>query len=424
MGSGHFALKYSNRLKEVEGIDPRTGETVKKWVKLADWWLCHLKRTQYEGVRYMPYDDRDVVNGYRNLWTGFAVLPTKGEKHLSLLEHVKRNICRNNEEHYNYLIGWSAFAIQNRREKTGVAVVLKSEGEGTGKGTWLTYLGRLYGKHYRHVTQPEHLVGKFNAHLQACSFVFADEAFFAGDRRHESVLKTVITENEIQVEPKGLDLLSVPNFMNVALASNKSFVVPAGPTSRRYFVLDVAEDNMQDSEFFAKIRDDMDKHGGRSHLLHYLLTYDLTGFDVRKVPVTDALKEQRAHSRKGIDSLVETVARNGVLPFAHYKKPSWAVTSGARANGGFWAHCRDTYPDLKFSTPENMMRDLRDKWGCDSRSTGGRNYCIFPVLSELRRRFDKHHGKQDWTRGPAEWQALTAYEPDGNGQPRDEEFPL
>ena len=53
----------------------------------------------------------------------------------------------------------------------------------------------------------KHLVGHFNAHLQHCSVLFADEAFFAGDRSHESVLKGLITEETLLIEPKGVDFI-------------------------------------------------------------------------------------------------------------------------------------------------------------------------------------------------------------------------
>ncbi len=405
MGFEHFRNKYFNRVKEVDAIDAK-GQLYNKKVKFANWWLGHPNHTQYEGVRYIPYDDRDVVDGNLNLWNGFAVPAIMGDKHLSLLEHAKRNLCRNDEEHFRYLIGWCAHAVQRRNQKSGVALVLRSEAEGTGKGTFITTIGKLYGKHYRHVTQPDHLVGKFNAHLQSCSFVFADEAFFAGDRKHEGVLKTIITEDEILVEPKGVDIMSVPNFMNVAIASNSRFVIPAGPTSRRFFVLDVAEDNLQDTPFFAKIREDL-ADGGRSHLLHYLLNYDLTGFDVRKFPVTDALREQRAMTRKGLDAVVEQIAHSGVLPCGHHRYPERAITTGVRLRETFWTWCKDSVPDLKHWTAEAMFSVMKSAWDCERKTSNGAGYISFPPLAKLRKAFDARHGKQDWSDGPTTWQAAT-----------------
>ena len=92
----------------------------------------------------------------------------------------------------------------------GAAIVLRGK-EGVGKGVSVTIFGRLFGAHFRHISQGKHLTGNFNVHLQQCTLLFADEAFFAGDRGHESTLKALITEDTIQIEPKGLDLYSVRN---------------------------------------------------------------------------------------------------------------------------------------------------------------------------------------------------------------------
>ena len=46
----------------------------------------------------------------------------------------------------------------------------------------------------------KHLVGNFNAHLRDKLLVFADEAFWAGDKRAEDQLKAMVTEENNIVE--------------------------------------------------------------------------------------------------------------------------------------------------------------------------------------------------------------------------------
>ena len=93
--------------------------------------------------------------------------------------------------------------------------------------------GSLWGRHFLHISSAKHLVGQFNAHLRDCCFLFADEAFFAGDRSHESVLKTLVTEDMIIVEGKGVDAEPSPNYVHLMMASNSDWVVPSGPDERR-----------------------------------------------------------------------------------------------------------------------------------------------------------------------------------------------
>jgi hypothetical protein len=158
--------------------------------------------------------------------------------------------------------------------------------------------GQLFGAHFLHVSQPKHLVGAFNRHLQDCSVLFADEAFFAGDKEHGSVLKAIITEPTLMIEPKGVDAYSARNCIHLIMASNSSWVVPAGRDARRYFVLDVAATHMQDSAYFGEVARQME-NGGAGALLHFLLSTDVSKFDVRIVPKTDALAEQKAITRRG-----------------------------------------------------------------------------------------------------------------------------
>ena len=53
---------------------------------------------------------------------------------------------------------------------------------------------RILGQHALHISNSKHLVGNFNAHLRDCVLLFADEAFYAGDKAHVGVLNSLITE--------------------------------------------------------------------------------------------------------------------------------------------------------------------------------------------------------------------------------------
>lgn len=260
------------------------------WMSLGKFWLMNAKRRQYDTMAFMPQGDKP---GVYNLWRGFAVQPVPGDCSL-YLDHIKNNVCSGNEEYFQYLIKWMARAIQNPASPGEVAVVLRG-GKGAGKGTVAKIFGRLFGRHYLQVANPSHLVGNFNAHLRDVLFLFADEAFFAGDKRHESVLKMLVTEDSIPIEAKGVDVESYPNYVHLIMAANDLHVIRASGDERRYFVLNVGEDKKQDAKYFAKMHHQME-NGGYEALLHYLQEVDLTDFEVRIVPQTDALQEQKLFS--------------------------------------------------------------------------------------------------------------------------------
>lgn len=282
---------FRNRYMHIRVQVGVTKEGAAIYKPAGKWWLEHQMRRQYDTMVFAPR--REVPDAY-NLWRGFSCDAIPGNQHEPYLKHLLDNICSGNEEHYVYVIGWLARCVQQPDEQGEVAIVLRG-GQGTGKGTFINGFGALWGRHYLQVSSAKHLVGQFNAHLRDCVVLFADEAFFAGDKQHESVLKTLITEDTVVVEGKGVDAEIGPNFTHLLMASNGHWVVPAGSDERRFLVLDVGEGQKQSSAYFKAIRHAMD-NGGREALLHFLMHVDLTNFDVRKVPQTDALRDQKLFS--------------------------------------------------------------------------------------------------------------------------------
>jgi hypothetical protein len=278
-----FRNRYMHIMVEV-GMS-KDGKPLTK--KLGHWWLEHPLHRHYETICFAPGVD---VPGSYNLWKGYGCEARPGDCSL-FLEHIRENLCSRNERHFDYLMNWLARAVQQPGSPGEVAIVLKGR-RGTGKSMFARTIGSLFGRHFLHVSDPKHLVGSFNSHLRDCIILFGDEAFFAGDKKHESVLKTLITEPYITFEAKGVDAESGPNYTHLIMASNDSWVVPAGNDERRYFVLDVADTQMQNSAYFAKIMHQLD-NGGREALLHDLMTRDISEFEVRSVPKTEALQEQK-----------------------------------------------------------------------------------------------------------------------------------
>ncbi|MCP4900927.1 MAG: hypothetical protein GY906_28500 [bacterium] len=254
---------------------------------VGQWWLKHPRRREFDRLVFEP--GRDIEGAY-NLWRGYHYNALPGNNHESYLDHIKYVICKGNETHYEYLIKWMARTVQKPAQPGHTAVVMRGR-QGTGKGFFAENFGRLFGRHFLHVSNANHLAGQFNSHLRDAIVVFGDESFHAGNRDHESSLKTLITERTINIEAKGVDAEVCPNYTHLIMASNSDWVVPVGPSDRRFFVLDVSEEHMQDREFFGKIAHDLE-NSGFENLLHYLLNLDLAGFNVEKIPMSIARQTQ------------------------------------------------------------------------------------------------------------------------------------
>ena len=105
-------------------------------------------------------------------------------------------------------------------------------------------------EHSMRITNSEHVIGRFNAHIQDKVLVFLDEAFFAGDRKHEAVLKALITEPVIAIEGKYRAVVQAANYAHTFIGANADWMVPASLDERRFFVLNVSDKHLQDYAFF------------------------------------------------------------------------------------------------------------------------------------------------------------------------------
>jgi hypothetical protein len=279
-----FKNFWCNKAIQV-GTDEKTNLPI--LIPVGKWWINHPARREFETVVFAPGHE---IKGAYNLWKGFAYNASPGDCSL-FLEHVRKNVCSGDEEVYDYLLGWMANAVQHPYLPGHTAVVLRGR-QGTGKGRFAHNFGALFGRHFLPIRDSNHLFGQFNAHLRDCIVLFADEAFWAGNAKHEGLLKSLITEETVMCEAKGVDTEPAQNYIHLIMASNEDWVVPARGDDRRFLVLDMGEENRRDGKFFQAMQEQL-RNGGYEALLHMLMTYDLSEFNVENIPQTQALREQK-----------------------------------------------------------------------------------------------------------------------------------
>lgn len=278
-------------------------------VPLSEVWYEWTGRRQYlRGFAFVP--NGPAPEGKLNLWTGWGVEPQAGDCD-AILSFLRDVICGGNEVQFNYLVSLLAYWVQNPEKPGEVAIVLRS-GQGTGKGTLGRLMTTIFGTHGMHVSQARHVTGNFNAHLADCCFLFADEAFFAGDRQSASALKALITEQTLAIEAKGVDTICMPNRLKVIMAGNPDWVVAAEGDDRRFFAPDMSEKRKQDHNYFAELNAEID-NGGAAAFLHHLLNLDLSDFNPRQKPDTKELARQKEQSLAGVEAFAYELLGRGSL---------------------------------------------------------------------------------------------------------------
>jgi hypothetical protein len=169
-----FLLRYSNRYAIIDVSDGRGGSRQSS-MPLGQWWLSHRQRRQYRGVTFLPAGPK-VVNDCLNLWRGWGFDDPKPGDWSLIRQHIELVLAAGNAEFAEYVIRWIAWSIQNPAAQAEVALVLIGA-KGTGKGTLVRCLQRIFGVHAFQVTSREHVIDKFNGHLQDCVLFIADEAY-------------------------------------------------------------------------------------------------------------------------------------------------------------------------------------------------------------------------------------------------------
>ena len=325
----------------------------KRTTPLGHWWLSHPERRQYDGLTFDPGKEK-VIGHKLNLWQGWAIEPKQGDWSL-MKQHILDVICDRDKAAYDYVIKWLAWMFQNPNKQAEVALVLKGD-RGAGKGTLGNMVIKIFGQHAVHVRQKSQFIGRFNAHLRDCCFLFADEAYWAGDKEAEGSLQGLITEPCLPIEGKGRDLITVPNMLHVLIASNNDWVVPAGAFERRYVVLETSNHWIDDKEYFKGLYKEINNGGGAA-TLHDLLAMELGDWHPRQIYRTKALADQQRRSLSHEDAAWVQILEDGILPGAIFydDNPNEALSNG------LYTHMKETSPALKHHSDIHLANYLRER---------------------------------------------------------------
>jgi Family of unknown function (DUF5906)/Primase C terminal 2 (PriCT-2) len=391
-----FRTWYSNQYVIVRDDD---GNAKRRAV--APYWLEHRRRRGYDGVDLVPNEPEELPNGKFNLWRGFGVKPKQGDCTL-MKRHILDVLAAGDSKAAYYIWLWAAWTVQHPGDPAEVALVLQG-GKGCGKGVFLRSLVKCFGEHGVQITNQEHLVGRFNSHLRSCLLLFADEAYWAGNKKGESVLKGLITEPSLMIGQKGIDPIQWPNRLHVMMAANSDWVVPASAGERRYavfkcadtYVIGNAPENVRNAYFLA-LHQELE-NGGLEAMLYELLNFKIGNWHPRQVHETDALREQKEQSLSPLEQYLELVLQEGKLP--RY------LDAGADKKG--FAPTRSLVEDAKVRVPrlkgylsDKAMGDFLRKRGCvNGKVTGSIGEVRgwrFPALAPMRADWARRYGGWQW----------------------------
>ena len=184
--------------------------------------------------KFFTYEHKRMMNSYSA--KGVApcdVIDADGQQVVDMfLSHVAFTLERPAEQ--DLFLDWMAYIYQNPGKRVGWAMLLQGA-PGTGKSYFGNVFEELLGSNVRSL-DTQAISGRFTGWAHGSLVTVVEEIRIAGTNKYEILdkLKPIISNSTIQIEEKGRDHRTVPNFTSYLLLTNHKDAVPLGDGERRY----------------------------------------------------------------------------------------------------------------------------------------------------------------------------------------------
>jgi len=236
----------------------------------------------------------------------------KDEKKLEVfLSYIREVLADNNDELMAYILSWLASLMDVKVVNNGVAMVLISEQEGTGKSTLADFITNyLIGiDHATNLPCINDVVKSHNPHLQGKRLILVNEMGSTKEefRSNFDKIKDYITNHRININPKHANPYEIANISNYILCSNNRDSLYLSDTARRYFILEVNPKYALNDVYYGKLRKECFNQEFGNIFYTYLMNYNRV--NLRQVPTTKLKQEIISLSmpsyKKFINDIVE-----------------------------------------------------------------------------------------------------------------------
>lgn len=267
--------------------------------------------------KFFTYEGKPMLNSFSGKGAKpVDVIDSEGQKAVDLfVGHVKFTLEREDEQ--RLLLDWMAYIYQNPGKRVGWAMLLQGS-QGTGKSYFGNVFEHLMGTNVKSLDTGA-ISGRFTGWATGALVAVVEEIRIAGTNKYEILdkLKPIISNATIQIEEKGRDHRTVPNFTSYLLLTNHKDAVPLQEGDRRYCCLfsrvqseqqlfdELGGDRDKARAYFDELFDSLRANAGA--IARFLLDWKISpDFDPNgRAPETSARIEMKALSVSPDRDLVE-----------------------------------------------------------------------------------------------------------------------
>jgi hypothetical protein len=285
--------------------------------------VFHESKSAFREASHMEFvpgeKPKDVVsiNGIKvyNTWEGRVGSIINEQPHVELLVNHLDYLCDGDQSVVDQLLDFMAYIIKYPGKKVMWAPVISGH-EGTGKSSLKRVMARVYKPQSVKEITVTSLESQFNPYMES-ELIFLVVVFASSKMEVADKLKTIITEQYIDLNKKHEQQKNIRNFSNLMVFTNQTNPMYMSSSDRRYLVIR-SESPKKPNEYYEALHEWIDHEKTPDWLTTWANLRDLSQFSPTKPPIITKAKERVIEaSRSAAEQMFVAAKRERSWPLQH-----------------------------------------------------------------------------------------------------------
>jgi len=261
--------------------------------------------SNYGRIEFNPYlhkpkkENKEVFNSFFP-FPFCDVFEDEHKPDLSLYEgsrirnHIRETLCNDDINVFNYIENWIADMLQRPYQRPDMCILFVGS-QGTGKDFFGKFLGLLIGtQNFLVCGNMGNLLKGFNKDQEGKLLTILNEVSDKGVHfdKHDQ-LKHQITQDQIRIEPKGIDPYHINHVSRYIGFSNKENILKIEGSDRRFFMNKTNNKYANNQVYFNPLWKSLDDLDILKSAFYYYATKNIDDFNPRYFPNTVYKDEQK-----------------------------------------------------------------------------------------------------------------------------------
>ena len=249
-----------------------------------DTWCRDENIRKYDRIDFYPNKNECPVNHY-NFFKGFKAEkyePINNDKTINeLIKPIINHLKVVAQDNYEFLIKYFSFILKYPSKKTNVNIIVAGK-DGTGKSILFDYFrNMILGEELSSQTDDtEDIFSRFSNIYVNKLFLQIDEICSDDFKKKKAEkLKNITVSKTIKYEKKGIDSITVNNYVNMVMTTNNDFTIPISQTDRRNVFFKCSDTYLQNKEYFNKLSLEFKREDVARAFYEYLMNYNIDTLD-------------------------------------------------------------------------------------------------------------------------------------------------